>query len=129
MIRYRYTKMDGVDWDLTYGYRTAFAVLHEVEQDGGRNADASLRRALGLRVTCGTFSYANIKPARILGVSGTLAALSDDERRVMRSFGLELETYVPSVYGKSNFSQWYRVCDWNLFLVMRELARSPARVK
>ena len=98
------TKMDGVDWGLTFGYRMAFAVFREVELDGGRNSDASLRRTLCIRVTCGTFSYVNINPARILGASGTLAVLSEDERRVMRSFGLDVETYVPSVYCTSNFS-------------------------
>ena len=122
--RVGYTDMDSVNWDLTYGYRTAFAVLHEVEQNGGRNAEASLRRALGLRVICGMFSYANIKPARILGVSGTLAALSDDERRAMRSFGLDLETYVPSVYGTSNFSHGPESMTGACFLVMRESTRS-----
>eukprot|EP00978_Attheya_sp_CCMP212_P009335 scaffold22059_cov52-Attheya_sp.AAC.2 len=54
-------------------------------------------------VSCGQFSYANISPERILGVSGTLTALGEYEKNVLAKYGVNTFMYVPSVYGESNF--------------------------
>lgn len=54
-------------------------------------------------VSCGQFSYANINPARILGVSGTLEAMGNAEKDILLGYGIEKYVIVPSVYGKSNF--------------------------
>jgi len=97
--RIGYAVMDGFCYDLVWGYRTAFAFL----KHSPRNAEASVRRALQLRLSCGRFSYANIKPACILGVSGTLEALGEYEWRVMSSYGFASYSLLPSVYGPSNF--------------------------
>ncbi|KAL7471163.1 hypothetical protein ACHAXS_011481, partial [Conticribra weissflogii] len=54
-------------------------------------------------ISCGQFSYANISPYRILGVSGTLQALGEYEKSILDKYGLNKFIYVPSVYGSSNF--------------------------
>ena len=54
-------------------------------------------------VSCGQFSYANINPALIMGVSGTLQAIGKYEKDVLNMYGLNKFIYVPSVYGDSNF--------------------------
>lgn len=102
--RIGYSIMDSVDWDVVYGYRTAFAQLNEHEKGTlkGPSADESLRRALCLRVSCGQFSFAKIFPHRILGVSGTLRALSETEKKIVMDFGVDTYTFVPSVYGANN---------------------------
>ena len=86
---------------LRHGLRLShgFAYL----KDSPRNVEASLRRALQLRISCGQFSYANVKPACILGVSGTLEALGDYEWLVMSKYGFQTYSLLPSVYGNSNF--------------------------
>lgn len=48
-----------------------------------RDPEAALKRTLFLQVPCGKFSYANIEPECILGVSGTLDALGDYEVKVL----------------------------------------------
>ena len=95
--RIGYKILDTVDYDVSYGYRTAFAYLHEHSRRSFRNGQAALDRALQLKVSCGEFSYANISPARILGVSGTLQAMTDYEKQVMNKYGIHTFTYVPSV--------------------------------
>ncbi|KAL3806273.1 hypothetical protein ACHAXA_000871 [Cyclostephanos tholiformis] len=54
-------------------------------------------------LSCGQFSYANISPHRIIGVSGTLHVLNEYEREILLKYGLRKFIYVPSVYGESNF--------------------------
>ena len=79
--------------------------LDWAERGGFRNADAALKSALGLQVPCGKFSYANIAPECILGVSGTLQALGDYELEVMGRYGIQLFASMPSVYGgESHFT-------------------------
>eukprot|EP00977_Amphora_coffeiformis_P020936 scaffold8649_cov185-Amphora_coffeaeformis.AAC.7 len=100
--RIGYKVMDSISYEATYGYRTVFAYLKEVEKG---NLDSScLASVMAMQVSCGQFSYANISPARILGVSGTLDAMSDYEKDVLANYGVEKFLFVPSVYGQSNFS-------------------------
>ena len=49
-LRIGYSVVDSIEWDLTFGYRTAFAYLYEAERDRLRGAklDGVLRRALCL---------------------------------------------------------------------------------
>ena len=73
--RVGYVTMDSVCYDVTYGYRTAFAyLLHSTAP-----TEDFRREALRPRVPCGKFSYTHLRPARIFGVSGTLSALSNYE--------------------------------------------------
>lgn len=85
------------------GYITAFAYLRESEKGTFRNPQEALDYALYLHVRAGRFSYANIAPARIIGVSGTVEALGVCEWRVLNRFKIKHCCLMPSVYGQSNF--------------------------
>ena len=101
--RIGYKVMDSISYEATYGYRTVFAYLQEAEKGNLKHRDSTLDQALVMPVSCGQFSYAEIFPERILGVSGTLSALGDYECDVLSKYGVETFLYVPSVYGESNF--------------------------
>jgi len=94
--RIGYKQMDSVAYDVAYGYRTVFAYLRE--HDRGRIDDKTLERNLSLRISCGNLSYAEITPSRILGVSGTLDAMTRYEKEVLASYGVDTYLYLPSVY-------------------------------
>ena len=98
-----YKVMDGVCYDVVYGYKTAFATLQEAENGNFQDPQDAKKSVMKLRVSCGQFSYSNIHPACILGVSGTVDALGDEEWRVMNKFNLSTFMDMPSVYGPSNF--------------------------
>lgn len=100
--RLGYKIMDGIDYEsAVYRYRTAFAHLNAADSGTFRNPGEALKRALKLQVPCGKFSYANIEPDCILGVSGTLDALGDYELKVMERYGIQLYASMPSVYGET----------------------------
>jgi hypothetical protein len=98
--RIGYKVMDSISYDSTYGYTTCFAYLKESAKLKNRGI---LGKVLSIPLSCGQFSYANISPHRVLGVSGTLHALSEYEREILLKYGLRKFIYVPSVYGESNF--------------------------
>lgn len=98
--RIGYKVMDSISYDVTYGYSTCFAYLKELPKLKNKSILSSV---LSMPVSCGQFSYANISPHRILGVSGTLQALSEHEREILLKYGLNKYIFVPSVYGASNF--------------------------
>lgn len=64
-----YKELDSIAYDVCYGYRTVFAYLKESENL--RKKEDTLLNQLALSINCGCFSYANISPYRINGVSGT----------------------------------------------------------
>ena len=99
--RIGYKVMDSISYDVTYGYATCFAYLRESSKLKNK---AIFSKVLAMPVSCGQFSYANISPHRILGVLGTLQALSQHERKILLEYGLDKFIYVPSMYGESNFS-------------------------
>lgn len=101
--RIGYKVLDTISYQVTYGYRTVFAYLKEAANGNLRNRRSTLQRVLVMPVSCGQFSYANIKPARILGVSGTLEAMGQFEKDVLLNYGIAKFVFVPSVYGQSNF--------------------------
>mmetsp|Transcript_1454 Transcript_1454/g.3035 ORF Transcript_1454/g.3035 Transcript_1454/m.3035 type:complete len:1153 (-) Transcript_1454:103-3561(-) len=98
-----YKVMDTISFNVTYGYRTIFAYLKEANNGNLKMKDITLANALNMPVSCGQFSYANISPACILGVSGTLEAMGQYEKDLLANYGIEKFVYVPSVYGESNF--------------------------
>ncbi len=99
--RIGYKMMDSINYNLTYGYSTCFAYLKESSKLKNKGNPA---KALVMPVFCGRFSYANISPHRIIGVSGTLQALSEYEREILLKYRLRKFIYVPSIYGASNFA-------------------------
>eukprot|EP00854_Cymbomonas_tetramitiformis_P000670 gene670-1123_t len=101
--RIGYKEMDGINYDVVWGYRTAFAYLSEASKGTLRNPETTLAKALQLRVPCGQFSYASVTPALILGVSGTVEALGVHEWQILNQYAIHIYTRMPSVYGQSNF--------------------------
>lgn len=98
-----YKVHDTISYKVTYGYRTVFAYMKEGQAGNLKDKIATLQKVQTMPIPCGQFSYANISPARILGVSGTLAAMGNYEKDVLRTYGVDTLFYVPSVYGQSNF--------------------------
>lgn len=99
--RIGYKVMDTISYNVTFGYTTIFLYLKEAENL--KNKAATLSRALVMPISCGQFSYANISPTRIMGVSGTLASIGENEKKVLDRYRLNKYIFVPSVYGASNF--------------------------
>lgn len=115
--RIGYKVMDSISYDVTYGYSTSFVYLKEA--NNLKEPAAALSRASVMPVSCGQFSYANISPTRVMGVSGTLQAIGDYEKDVLGTYGLKKYIYLPSVYGESNFSFDKAVSDPNLCYVVK----------
>ncbi|KAK3239607.1 hypothetical protein CYMTET_50476 [Cymbomonas tetramitiformis] len=101
--RIGYKDMDGMSYNTTLGYKTAFAYLNEAEKGNLRNPEEALEHGLSISPIASAFSYANLKPACILGVSGTVKVLREFEWRIMNRYGIEVYSHLPSVYGESNF--------------------------
>lgn len=91
---------DRVDCDAVFGYKTAFAYLEEKKL---KVEEARLKEVLSLQLPCGQFSYTNINPLYIFGVSGTVEQLQMFQRQEVEKHGLRIFTTVPSVYGQSKF--------------------------
>ena len=99
-----YTDHDTISYSLTYGYRTLFAYMGEMDKGNVKatHKGSFEQKHLHMQVSCGQFSYANINPACILGVSGTLKALTDYEQEVMARYRIEQYSIAPSVYGSKD---------------------------
>ncbi len=102
-----YQDMDGVSFDIVYGYKTMFQYIYESMPERGnvRTDDAEQRKAISL--TCGQFSYAEMvgKFDIILGVTGTLDCLNDFEKKILKRYKIDRLTFAPSVYGDSNLNE------------------------
>eukprot|EP00957_Ditylum_brightwellii_P124668 9502125-Ditylum_brightwellii.AAC.1 len=98
--------MDGVDWEIMFSYRTAFAYLYKRDRGTlrGPHLNRILHRVLCLCLSCGQFLYGAIEPSAILGVSGTVGDLNDTEQEIVKDFGINKYAFLPSVYGANNFS-------------------------
>ncbi len=98
-----YKVLDTISYTLSYGHRTMFAYMSERDKGNVKsNHTANFdQKHLRMQVSCGQFSYANISPSCILGVSGTLKAMMDYEREIMcrKPFQMNLYSIAPSVYG------------------------------
>lgn len=98
-----YIEQDNIVYNVIYGYKTLFAYYHEHEQK--KISRESLYDNIGVRINCGSFSYAEI-PLQfkyIMGVTGTLETLSDPEKKVIKDdYKIVKETFVPSVFGVNN---------------------------
>lgn len=110
--RIGYKEMDGTTYSSQCGYSTAFAHLSEVEK--GNFKDGSFK--YGMTVACGCFSFANIQPTRILGVSGTLQVLGASRWQILNRYEIHLCSLMPSIYVSSNL----RPCDHPLTISSSE---------
>jgi len=100
--RIGYSLHDGINFDMFYGYHTAFAHLKEEEK---RSIDSeSVEKKLFIPINCGEFSYAEIlnQYLRVYGVSGTLPESKEDREIVEKEYGILKRTEVPSIFGRSN---------------------------
>ena len=85
--RIGYKDHDSISYEKSYGYRTVFAYLAELASGNVSirncgNIDAFYKKHLVINVSCGQFSYSDISPSCILGVTGTLEAISSYEQEV-----------------------------------------------
>ena len=100
--RIGYFLHDGVNYEMSYGYHTAFAYLKEAGD--GKISPDTLKSKLFIPINCGEFSYAEIpnQYLRVYGVSGTLPESTDDRDIVEKSFCIRKRTEVPSIFGENN---------------------------
>ena len=94
--RLGYKDLDDYDYNWLFGYRTVFACLHEAERGELGISDRALRHHVRLGIKCGAFSYANIKPDLILGVSGTVGALAAADWLLLNSYYINSVSVAPS---------------------------------
>lgn len=98
-----YKLHDGYSASMKYGYLTMCDYLQEYE-NGSITADC-LDHELALEILGLEFSYAKLpgKYWHILGVTGTLKELSDEEKQIIvEQYKIERDSYMPSMYGDSN---------------------------
>jgi hypothetical protein len=98
-----YRDHDSISYTMSYGYRTVFAYLREFDRGTVKSEHKSKFDVthLHMQISCGQFSYGDINPACILGVSGTIDALTPYEQEVMSRYKIHQYSLAPSVYNKS----------------------------
>jgi hypothetical protein len=99
-----YTEHGEVNFRMSYGYKTMFAYWHEHTKDSTKVSRSSVDQHTYLAVEITSFSYSEIPFlfSRILGVTGTLEALSESKKKVVSdTYNIKRHTYIPSVYGAS----------------------------
>jgi hypothetical protein len=99
-----YIEQDNIVYNVSYGYKTLFAYLHEHE-NSNKISKATVEKNMSIDIKCGSFSYAEIPPEfnYMMGVTGTLRTLSDPERKVIRNvYKIKRNTYMPSVFGAND---------------------------
>lgn len=96
-----YQSQDSYNYGRVHGLETAFCYFWE-HSKGNISAD-SLKENARFFFPCGNYSYAEIpkKFKHVLGVTGTLDALSNKEKGIIQKYGIEHIGYAPSVYGSS----------------------------
>lgn len=99
-IAYKY--FDGVTSSFSYGYQTHFLYIKEWEN--GCISKESMESVLSLDIVVATTSYAEYPFAYdvILGITGTLRSLRQDEIKVLEDmYGIRTYSYMPSVFGRN----------------------------
>ena len=81
---------------------TALHLLILFELESGNITGGLVTKSLCHRISCSQFSYAHIEPTVILGVFGTLRALSREECAIVNDFGVNTYSFVLSVHGSYN---------------------------
>jgi len=97
-----YVDLDTFNFNLFYPYMTLFAYIFEHEKNPALFND--IDRVASLRLAAGRFSYAEIPSLfkAVLGVSGTLADLSETEKETLKEdYGIERVTLIPSMFAPS----------------------------
>ena len=84
-----------------YGYYTTFTYMYYADQRKLEESDLTDHK-IGLDMRCGTLSYAEI-PTRYkykIGMSGTLNCLTSHQNDVLKRYGFNIRTELPSTYKK-----------------------------
>lgn len=99
-----YQTKDSMSAEVSFGYLTLWTYFHEHERDPNSVKGESVTKQTGIRLLCGSFSYAAM-PARyklILGVTGTLSELGDVNSKIMKEqYNVQKQTYMPSIFGSN----------------------------
>ncbi|CAF4737664.1 unnamed protein product, partial [Rotaria sp. Silwood2] len=98
-----YVEGESVAENVVRGYDTVWAYYYENQK--GFISQESLEKNVGIIISCGTFSYAEMPHefAYIAGVTGTLKTLAKPEKDILENvYEIHKNTYMPSVFGKSN---------------------------
>jgi len=101
-----YKDNDTVTCKKVYGYKTAFQYLHKFS-NGEIKDEQNVKDHVGIYIGCGNFSFAEIPKDFniIMGVSGTLRSLTNEEREIIQSYGIQRLAFAPSIYGGSRLNQ------------------------
>lgn len=88
-------------------YKTMFAYFHFHEENPAQITEESVRNHATILLYSGRFSYAETPRMydHVMGVTGTLEALSPDEKKIVQSYDILKETFAPSMYEQKR--------DWN----------------
>lgn len=99
--RIGYKDQDGISFNISYGFKTLFAYFKE--HAAGNITQSSRDAHLAVTIDLGIYSYAEIPKQYkcIMGVTGTLAILSQSEKDILQSYGIKKSTFMPSVYGNN----------------------------
>jgi len=95
-------EQDGLAFNVTYGYKTMFAYYSE--RDKGNITPSSCAQQVCVRLSCGSFSYAEMPHCfdLIVGVTGTLKTLALPEREIIeKDYSIKRFTYMPSTFGQN----------------------------
>lgn len=102
-----------VNTELRDGYNSTWWHFKYLENGRIEQAEFDRAAALGLSVTCGNFSYAEVPKAyeHILGVTGTLSTLGDFEKQIIEDeYNINTSTIMPSIYG-SRDRNFFELCQ------------------
>ena len=97
-IGYKY--FDGITSTSFFRYLTMFAYIKESEE--GNIEEDDMEDQLGILIGFGMVSFAEVplNHDMILGVTGTLSSLREEEKNVLETtYGIHQFSYLPSVYG------------------------------
>jgi len=99
-----YKEMDGISSRTVSGYSTAFAGIKEYENN--RIEKEAMEEGLSIPLRCGQSSYAEMPNVFdvILGVTGTLSSLNQNEKAILNQYGIDQFTCIPSVFGNKRLT-------------------------
>eukprot|EP00049_Salpingoeca_infusionum_P010428 m.179041 g.179041 ORF g.179041 m.179041 type:complete len:2555 (-) comp14640_c4_seq6:98-7762(-) len=94
-----YKEQDGISFNTRFGYKTMFS--HFAEYERGLITRSTRDAAVSINIRCGSYSYAEIPKhyASILGVTGTLRSLCQEEQALLKdAYNIQCHTLMPSAY-------------------------------
>mmetsp|Transcript_7798 Transcript_7798/g.12403 ORF Transcript_7798/g.12403 Transcript_7798/m.12403 type:complete len:607 (+) Transcript_7798:2-1822(+) len=116
-------ELSGVpDWTANYGYVTVCTYLYLIDQGTLKLED--VHEKIKLHFTCGGLLYSSIPDAYdlALGMTGTLDCLSDEQNDLLKMYGFNTKTILPTTFKRKpesalNFRQFQRDPGYQVFLL------------